>query len=68
MFVYACVCTRSPMAPVHQFVLLLYHSTQLGRPVTVLLLVHEEVHTVPHQVSFDSAKHLLVGQQHLKHR
>lgn len=60
-------CTWGSVAPVHQFVLSLYHGAQLCRPVAVLLLVHEEVNALPHQVLLYPAEHVLVAQQHLQH-
>ena len=62
------VCTRGTVAPVHQLVLSLDDGAQLCRPVTVLLLVHEEVDALPHQVLLRAAEHVLVAQQHLQHR
>lgn len=60
-------CTRGSMAPVHEFVLSLDDGTQLCGPVTVLLLVHEEINALPHQVLLCPAEHVLVAQQHLQH-
>lgn len=62
------VCTRGPVAPVHQFVLSLNDGAQFCRPVAVLLLVHEEVDALPHQVLLCATEHVLVAQQHLQHR
>lgn len=61
-------CTWGAVAPVHQFVLPLYDGAELCRPVAVLLLVHEEVDALPHQVLLRPAQHVLVAQQHLQHR
>lgn len=61
-------CTWGPMAPVHQFVLSLNDGAQLCGPVAVLLLVHEEVDALPHQVLLCPTEHVLVAQQHLQHR
>ena len=60
-------CTWGSVAPVHQFVLSLYHGAQLCGPVAVLLLVHEEVDALPHQILLYPAEHVLVAQQHLQH-
>lgn len=60
--------TWSAVAPVHQLVLPLNDGSQLRRPVAVLLLVHEEIHALPHQVLLGAAEHVLVAQQHLQHR
>lgn len=59
--------TRGSVAPVHQLVLPLDHGPQLGGPVAVLLLIHEEVHALPHQVPVRTAEHVPVTQQHLQH-
>lgn len=56
------------MAPVHQLVLPLDDGSQLCGPVAVLLLVHEQIDALPHQVLRRPAEHVLVAQQHLQHR
>lgn len=61
-------CTRGSVAPVHQLVLSFDDGSQLCRPVTVLLLVHEEIDALPHQIFLCPAEHVLVAQQHLQDR
>lgn len=53
--------TRGSVAPVHQLVLPFDDGSQLCRPVTVLLLVHEEINTLPHQILFSFTEHVLVS-------
>lgn len=59
--------TRGSVTPVHQFVLSLDDGAQLCGPVAVLLLIHEEVDALPHQILLHPTEHILVAQQHLQH-
>lgn len=58
--------TWSSMAPVHQLVLPLDGLPQLRGPIAVLLLVHQEIHTLPHQLLICWLQVLVIGEQHLQ--
>lgn len=54
--------TWSSMTPVDKLILPLDRLPQLRRPVAVLLLVHEEIDTLPHKLLICWLQVLVVGE------